>query len=238
MTIGKKTTRYQPPYTLLKTGRGRRGRGNIGIYLLAGLSILLISAGLFFTGSWVSAGGPAALFPSVTPTPTLTYTPSNTPTITATPTLTPVPATPTASAPFTYLVVSNDTISSIAAKFGLDPVSGPIIIMLLNGLNNDSVLSVGQELIIPNPDMEIPTPTALPDNLRRGDEIDYFVLPGDTVAGIALEFFSTVDAIIAANALPDPNAIFAGQLLKVPVNLVTPTPGPSLTPLPSATATP
>ncbi|HLE73375.1 MAG TPA: LysM peptidoglycan-binding domain-containing protein [Anaerolineales bacterium] len=238
MTIGKKTTRYDPPYTLLKSGRGRRGRRNLGFYLLAVLSVLLIAAGLFFTGSWVSAGGPAALFPSDTPTPTLTYTPSTTPTITSTPTLTPIPATPTASAPFSYLVISDDTITSIATKFGLDPVTGPIVIMLLNGLNNDSLLSVGQELIIPNPDMEIPTPTALPDNLRRGDEIDYFVLPGDTVAAIALEFFSTVDAIINANDLPDPNAIFAGQLLKVPVNLVTPTPGPSLTPQPSATATP
>jgi LysM repeat protein len=238
MSIGKKTSRYQPPYTLLKTGRGRRGRGNVGFYLLAGLSVLLIAAGLFFTGSWVSAGGPAALFPSETPTPTLTYTPSLTPTVTPTPTLTPIPSTPTASAPFTYLVISNDTISSIAAKFGLDPVNGPIIIMLLNGLNNDSVLSVGQELIIPNPDLEIPTPTALPDNLRRGDEILYFVLPGDTLAGIALEFFSTVDGILAANDITDPNAIFAGQLLNVPVYLVTPTPGPSLTPLPSATPTP
>lgn len=238
MTIGKKTTRYRPPYTLLKTGRGRSDGRNTGFYLLGGLSLLLIAAGLFFTGSWLSAGGPAALFPSQTPTPTQTFTPSTTPTITLTPTLTPVPSTPTASAPFTYLVISADTITSIAAKFGLDAVNGPIIIMLLNGLNNDSVLSVGQELIIPNPDMQIPTPTALPENLRRGDEIEYFVLPGDTLAGIAIEFFSTVDAILAANDIIDPNAIFAGQVLLVPVNLVTPTPGPSLTPVPSATPTP
>jgi len=237
MTIGKKTNRYKPPYTLLKTGRGRGGRGQLGFYLLAGLSVLLIAAGLFFTGSWVSAGGPAALFPSDTPTPTLTYTPSNTPTITLTPTLTPIPATPTASAPFAYLVISGDSITSIAVKFGLDLVNGPIIIMLLNGLNNDSVLSVGQELIIPNPDMEIPTPTALPENLRRGDEIEYFVLPGDTLEAIAVEFFSTVDAIINANDLDNPNSIFAGQILLVPVNLVTPTPGPSLTPVPTSGAT-
>jgi LysM repeat protein len=240
MTIGRKTHRYKPPYTLLKTGRGRRGRGNIGFYLLAALSVLLIASGLFFTGSWVTGGGPAALFPSDTPTPTLTFTPSNTPTITPTPTQTIIPATPTASAPFAYLVASGDTITSIAANFGLDATNGPIIIMLLNGLNNDSVLSVGQELIIPNPDMQIPTPTALPENLRRGDEIQYFVLPGDTLDLIALEFFSTVDAIIDANDLLNPNSIFAGQLLIVPVNLVTPTPGPSLTPVPTsgATATP
>lgn len=226
--------RYKPPYTLLKTGRARQGRGQILMYVLAGFSVLLVAAGFFVTGSWVSAGGPGALFPSDTPTPTMTYTPSSTPTITPTPTLTPIPATPTASAPFPYTVISGDTITSIADKFGVDF----IIIMLLNGLNNDSVLAVGQELVIPDPNMQIPTPTALPENMPRGFEIDYFVLPGDTIASIAAEFSSTEDAIINANDLDDPNAIFVGQLLKVPVNLVTPTPGPSLTPVPSATATP
>ena len=226
--------RYKPPYTLLKTGRGRSGRGRTGFYLLVGLSVVLLLAGLFFTGNWVFAGGPAALFPSDTPTPTMTFTPSSTPTITPTPTQTPIPATPTASAPFAYTVVSGDTISAIAEKFDVNF----IIIMLLNGLNNDSVLTVGQEVIIPDPNMAIPTPTALPTNLRRGDEILYFVLPGDTLAGIAAEFFSTEDALVEANELEDPNSLFVGQLLIVPVNLITPTPGPSPTPLPTATPTP
>lgn len=225
--------RYKPPYTLLKTRRGRIGGGgsggrkNILLYVLAGAALLLIAAGLFVTTNWVRAGGPGALFPSDTPTPTMTYTPSNTPTVTSTPTLTPIPATATASAPFEYTVESGDTISSIAEKFDVDF----IVIMLLNGLNNDSVLTVGQVLIIPDPNMPIPTPTPLPEGLRRGDEIQYFVLRGDTIAGIAAEFFSTEDAIIEANDLLDPNAIFVGQLLIVPVNLVTPTPGPSPTPL-------
>lgn len=226
--------RYRPPYTLLKTGRGRGGRSNIGFYLLGGLSLLLIAAGLYITTNWVGQGGIGNLFPSATPTPTMTLTPSQTPTITSTPTITPIPATPTASAPFPYTVVSGDTISSIAAKFNVQF----IIIMLLNGLNNDSVLAVGQELIIPDPNMAIPTPTAIPTGLRRGDEILYMVLSGDTLDTIAGEFNSTVDAIMAANDILDPNQIFEGQLLTVPVNLVTPTPGPSLTPVPSNTAGP
>lgn len=223
--------RYKPPYTLLKTRRSRIGGGggrrNIVAYVLGGLSLLLVAAGLLVTTNWVRAGGPGALFPSDTPTPTMTFTPSNTPTITGTPTLTPIPATPTASAPFNYTVQLGDTITSIAEKFDVDF----IIVMLLNGLNNDSVLSVGQVLTIPDPNMPIPTPTDLPDNLRRGDEIQYFVMRGDTVAAIAAKFFSTEDAIVEANDLTDPNAIFVGQLLTVPVNLVTPTPGPSPTPL-------
>lgn len=238
--------RYKPPYTLLKTGRGRIGGGrrrNVLLYVLGAGSLLMIAGGLLVTTNWVRAGGPGALFPSDTPTPTLTFTPSNTPTITDTPTLTPIPSTPTASAPFEYTVELGDTITSIAEKFNVDF----IIIMLLNGLNNDSVLSVGQVLTIPDPNMPIPTPTPLPEGLTRGDEIEYFVLRGDTIAAIAAEFFSTEDAIIEANDLLDPNSIFVGQLLIVPVNLITPTPGPSPTPFgtpppntltPTPTATP
>jgi lysozyme len=223
--------RYKPPYTLLKTRRGRIGGGggrrNYLLYALGAVSLLLVAGGLLVTTNWVRAGGPGALFPSDTPTPTMTYTPSLTPTITNTPTLTPLPSTPTASAPFEYTVALGDTITSIAEKFNVDF----IIIMLLNGLNNDSVLNVGQVLTIPDPNMPIPTPTLLPAGLGRGDEILYFVLRGDTVAAIAVQFFSTEDAIIEANELTDPNAIFVGQLLIVPVNLITATPGPSPTPL-------
>ncbi|MEX1071051.1 MAG: LysM peptidoglycan-binding domain-containing protein [Anaerolineales bacterium] len=229
---------YKPPYTFLKTGRGRTSRGSILLYVLGGLSLLLVAAGLYVTTTWVSAGGPGALFPSDTPTPTLTFTPSTTPTITSTPTPTPFPATATAAAPFPYTVELGDTISSIAEKFDVDF----IIIMILNGLNNDSVLFVGQQLIIPDPNMAIPTPTTLPDGLPRGFEIEYLVLSGDTLASIAAEFLSTEDAIITANDILDPNQLFVGQLLIVPINLITITPGPSPTPegtsVPTASATP
>lgn len=229
---------YKAPYKLLKVGRGRTGKARIGIYLLGGISLLLLAAGIYTTTTWVTAGGIGHMFASQTPTASITPTPTNTPTVTNTPTITPFPNTPTASAPFTYNVELGDTISSIADKFDVDF----IIIMVLNGLNNDSVLQVGQELIIPDPNMEIPAPTALPANLRRGDEIQYLVLPGDTLAGIANQFLSTVDDILAKNNLDNPNQIFVGQLLTIRVFLVTATPGPSPTPqgtaAPTATPTP
>jgi LysM repeat protein len=218
---------YKAPYRLLKTGRGRGGKSNIFLYILGGLSLLLIAGGLYTTGSWVSNGGVGALFPSDTPTPSITPSPTLTPTITLTPTASAIPATPTASAPFLYTVESGDTISSIADKFGVEF----IIIMVMNGLNNDSTLQVGQQLVIPNPDMQIPDPTALPPNLGRGDEILYLVLPGDTLATIAEQFLSTVDDILTENDLLNANEIFVGQLLTVRVRLITPTPGPSPTPL-------
>ena len=227
---------YKLPYTVLKSGRGR-GKSRYGFFIMGGLSLLLVASGLYVTTTWVSAGGPGALFPSDTPTPSITPTASNTPTITATATETSPPSTPTASAPFLYSVELGDTIVSIADKFSVDF----IIIMLLNGLNNDSILFVGQEMIIPDPNMEIPSPTPIPEGLPRGFEIEYFVLPGDTLAGIAVLFLSTEDAIIQANELVNPDQVFVGQILLVPINLITITPGPSPTPLgtaaPSATAT-
>ncbi|HEX2183338.1 MAG TPA: LysM peptidoglycan-binding domain-containing protein [Rubrobacteraceae bacterium] len=44
----------------------------------------------------------------------------------------------------------------------------------------------------------------------------YVVQPGDTLSEIAERFGSTVDAIVEANGLADPDIIFAGQILCVP----------------------
>jgi uncharacterized protein YkwD len=54
--------------------------------------------------------------------------------------------------------------------------------------------------------------------------IDYRVLPGDTLAGIAFKFNSIADNIIEENNIENANALQVGQVLKIPVNLVTPTP--------------
>ncbi len=55
--------------------------------------------------------------------------------------------------------------------------------------------------------------------------IEYTVLPGDTLAGIAVKFNSIADNIIAENEdlITDANALQAGEVLQIPVNLVTPT---------------
>jgi spore germination protein len=135
-------------------------------------------------------------------------------------------------------------LDSIAQEFGVDYVA----IMLLNGLTYDDVLFIyaGDILRIPNPDMGFPTPTALPPNLGRGAIIQYFVLPGDSLRVIAERFLTTVDAIIEANEFDDPDFIAPGQLIDVPVNLITPTFGPPNTPtltptdpnVPTLTSTP
>jgi LysM repeat protein len=217
----------KPPYKFIDLGRGKNQRG---VTILGVVSALLIVGGLYFSYRWISLGGLGAIpiFASDTPTATQTLTPSNTPQASLTASITPTPtveASQTASAPFLYTVQLDDTLSGIADQFGVDF----IIIMSLNGMNNESVLFIGQDLIIPDPNTGLPDPTALPGGLARGAEIDYLVLPGDTLAIIAEQFLSTEDAIIEANELDNPNEIFVGQLLKVPVRLITATPGPSPT---------
>ncbi len=195
---------------------------------------LFIIAGLIFIWLWLADSGLTLSFASTsTPEPTdipgpTSPLPTGTVAMTQTPTETPIPSetpSPTAAEPFLYLVESGDSFLIIGEKFDVDY----LIIMVLNGLTDDTILYVGDELIIPNPGMEFPTPTDIPPNLPRGRNIEYFVLPGDTLQIIADKFLSTIDAILDENEIENPNEIYPGQILLVPVNLVTPTFGPTPT---------
>ena len=219
---------YKPPYQKRYMDPKRRKKRSFFPFFI----FLIIIAGLVFIGLWLRDMGFTFSFgstpePTGIPVPTSTL-PPGTATFTLIPTETLIPSetpTPTASAPFLYVVQSDEFIITIAEKFDVDY----LIIMALNGLTNDSVLYVGDELIIPNPGMEFPRPTDIPPNLPRGRKIEYFVMPGDSLKIIAEKFLSTIEAIIDANEIEDPNAIFPGQILLVPVNLVTPTFGPTPT---------
>jgi hypothetical protein len=57
-------------------------------------------------------------------------------------------------------------------------------------------------------------PTAAPAKPRR---IVYIVRRGDTLIGIALRYGVPVEALKKANRIPDPNLIFAGQRVVVPL---------------------
>jgi LysM repeat protein len=77
------------------------------------------------------------------------------------------------------------------------------------------------------------------------EPVTYRVQPGDTLITIAAQFDVTVDDIIAANDLADPNRIQVGQELVIPVGglpeptlTATPLPRPSDTPGPTATPQP
>jgi LysM repeat protein len=120
----------------------------------------------------------------------------------AAPTPTPAPApTPPASGG-KYTVVSGDTMSGIAAKYGIS-------LGQLEGMNpqvtNPNLIGVGQVLNVPGGSSPAPAPSGG----------TYTVKSGDTLSGIAAKFGTTYQHLAQINGLSDPNKIYPGQILKV-----------------------
>ena len=208
------------------------------------IAVVLVVAGLIFLLVWLfGSGGPSlSFFATDTPTPTLTFTPTNTAVPTETPTISLTPSdtpTPTPGAPFTYKIQEGDTLVGIIEKQGLGNNPDALqLIFFLNPNMDPNVLKIGEEILLPNPDMLLPTSTTIPVDLPRGTKIAYIIQSGDSLELIASKFNSTVEAILALKenkdaGITDANKIFAGQKIVVVVNIVTPTPTlrPSVTPV-------
>jgi uncharacterized protein YkwD len=209
-------------------------------------SIALVVLGLILLIYWLTRPNQplGQYFATETPTATVTATVTNTSTPTTTATITETPTvtvTATPSEPFDYTIQEGDSLEALAQRFNLGP-EGPLLIYYQNQTEmeaNGGVIFVGQTIKIPLPGSVLPTTTPIPANVRAGTLIDYTVLPGDTLAGIAVKFNSIADTIIEENEITDANALQAGQVLRVPVNLITATPTlpPTSTPVtPTAAA--
>jgi LysM repeat protein len=198
-------------------------------FIIWGLALILVIVGIVLLVMWLV--GPEkpkfSLFASATPTSTATFTPTEVPptatfTITSTVTETPtVTVTPTRSGPIEYTVVDGDTCYDISAEFDVDL----LVLLAINNFDAGTCpIQPGDKIIIPAPNQELPTATPWPTNLPRGTKLTYVVQFGDTLDLIADKFLSTVEDIMELNDLENSNQIFAGQVLEVRVNLVTPIP--------------
>jgi LysM repeat protein len=177
----------------------------------AALGIVLLLA-LWFIKPW--RGIHLGTYYTPTATPTFTSTPTSTPTATATPTSAPT-ETPTPQVT-TYIVRSGDTLSLVAAQFGVTVDS----IMEANGLT-DYVIQVGQELLIPVEEPESgpsstasQTPSA--EATMQPATRTYVVRPGDSLSEIAERFGVSQQALMDANGITNPDAIREGQELVIP----------------------
>jgi uncharacterized protein YkwD len=204
-------------------------RNQRGPWLIYG-AVALVILGVILLVVWLASPGKplGQMFATETPTATATYTPTgtSTPTLTATITETPtVTITPTPSADFEYTIQEGDSLESIAQKFNLGTDGSQLIYFKNQAVMeaNNGVIFVGQTITIPKPGSVLPTTTPIPADIPSGRLIDYRVLPGDTLAGIAYKFNSIADNIIEENKIENANALQVGQVLKIPVNLVTPT---------------
>ena len=238
----------------------RKRRNQLTPLILGSVAVLLVIVGIIIVVTSLHGGGLAKLLATKTPTPTITPTvtdtqlPTDTVTITPSPTVT---ATGTPSAPQNYIIQEGDNLTTIVKDHNLGS-NGLILIYMLNPFTKDPVtgattgidpanadlITVGQTIIIPNPGMQLPTPSPIPTNLfYTGSRITYQVLPGDSLAAIAIKFNSTVAGIVLANqATMKTNGantvIYQGELIVVPMNLVTPFPTRAVTATPRPTATP
>lgn len=113
---------------------------------------------------------------------------------------TPTPPTPPSPSGDTYYtVVSGDTLSGIAARFGVTVAQ----LCSWNNISNPNLIYVGQRLIVKK-------------GGGSGGEAKYYtVVAGDCLSVIAERFGTTVSQICAWNNISNPSLIYPGQVLRV-----------------------
>lgn len=106
----------------------------------------------------------------------------------------------------TYVVMSGNTLSSIASKFHTTVDE----LVQLNDISNPNLIYPGEILKIPS--------------LKRGPSKSisnkqyirtYIVKSGDTLYGIAKRFHTTIEDLVELNGLSNPNLIYTGEVLKI-----------------------
>jgi LysM repeat protein len=157
--------------------------------------------------------------------------------IVATPTVAAAPAAAASASTTAYTIVSGDSISGIASRFGVSTQA----VLDANGLGWSSIIYPGQKLVIPGAAATTTAPAAVvvtpvssvtpvvaaapaatpakaavavtPIGTTSGT---YRVVSGDTISGIASKFSVTTQAVLDANGLSRTSTIHPGQTIAIP----------------------
>lgn len=112
-----------------------------------------------------------------------------------------------------YTVVSGDTLSGIASRFGTTYQA----LAAINGIADPNKIRAGQTI-------KLTGGSPAPAPVANGQS--YTVVSGDTLSGIAAKYGMSYQTIAAANGISDPNKIYANQVLRIPGTNV-PAPAPA-----------
>lgn len=156
--------------------------------------------------------------PAREPPPSLA-TPTSQPGVVGTPAASPTPGAPATPAPeeetnqvvgTIHVVQEGDSLFSLANRYSVSVQA----IMDANGISDPNIkLSAGSTLIIP---IETATTEQTSATTSTTAPETYAVQPGDTLVTIAQRFGVTVEALIAANELANPEMLSIGQVLTLP----------------------
>lgn len=113
----------------------------------------------------------------------------------------PAQAAPSTHGTFVHIVRWGETLSGIAWHYGTSVQA----IAHLNGIANPNRIYAGQRLYIPVSCGYVPPCGKV-----------YVVRYGDTVSGIAWRHGVSVNSLVRANGIANPNCIYAGQRLYIP----------------------
>ncbi len=117
------------------------------------------------------------------------------------------------AAPATYTIVRGDTISGIAARYGLDTNT----VLQLNGLSGNTIIYPGQQIKLSGsataPSAPAPAPSPAPGTSLSA--ASYTVVSGDTLSGIAARHGVALSDVFNWNGLNGRSIIYPGQKIKV-----------------------
>ncbi len=115
-----------------------------------------------------------------------------------------------------YIVQPGDTIDTVAAEFGVDPVA----ILAASAVQNPPWLTPAEVIVIPDP-AESPEAAAWNASQLQGASpfvaSAYEVAAGETFASIAAAYGLDPWALAAFNGIADINTLHAGQKLRIPL---------------------